>query len=88
MKHYFVKYGDFANSYHVCCCESTDAEVNVTLRNEGYERITRKEAEALCRRERERRRETPSCARYATAYIQEAYFGVDGWLVFRNPRGA
>lgn len=62
MKHYFVKYGDFANTYALRFSEDVkDAP--------GWERLTRKEAEALARRERQRRKEDPNFSGYADAEI-------------------
>jgi hypothetical protein len=82
MKNYFVKYGEFANVYTVASADKTNKEVIDLLLAEGYERITRKEAEALCRRERERR-QWESNGGYASAEIGEAYINTDGMLVVR-----
>ena len=49
MRKYFAKYGDFANTYSVCYTEN-EAEESQAI-EEGMERISRKDAVALCVRE-------------------------------------
>lgn len=70
MKKYFVKYGDFGNAYSLRWAEQGD---NIP---EGWEPITRKEAEKLARAERDRRKDNPAFSGYADRYI--APFEPDG----------
>lgn len=74
MRKYFVKYGDFANTYSVCYTENESEEVQAV--KQGMERISRKEAVALCARESTRRKENPAFASYASDVILP--FGYDG----------
>ena len=68
MKKYFVKHTlDFANTYDLVYTE-TEAEEALAA-SEGYERITRKAAEQLCRAERDREQYDPSFAGYASDVI-------------------
>lgn len=83
MKNYFVKNGEFANVYTVASVDKTNKEVINLLIAEGYERVTRKEAETLCRRERERRQWDRNFSGYANAEIGEAYINTAGMLVVR-----
>ena len=80
MRKYFVKYGDFANTYSVCYTEN-DAEEAQAI-EQGMEQISRKEAVELCVRESVRCKEDPSFSGYASEVILP--FGYDGdW---RNDR--
>ena len=80
MRKYFVKYGEFVNTYSVCYSENESEEAQAL--ELGMERITRKEAEMLCTRESERRKKNPTFAGYASDVILP--FGYDGdW---RNDR--
>ena len=80
MRKYFVKYGNFANTYSVCYTENESEEMQAIER--GMERISRKEAIELCSRESARRKEDPSFSGYAPIVITP--FGYDGdW---RNDR--
>ena len=65
MKRYFVKYGDFRNQYALRYIEGD------TAAPDGWERITRKEAKALAKAERDRRKENPAFSGYADAEITE-----------------
>ena len=67
MRHYFIMRGGFANVYALRYTETPEQDAEAT--QAGYERITRKEAEALARRERERRTFDPSFGGYADAQI-------------------
>lgn len=67
MKHYYIMRGPFSNVYALRYTETPEQEAEAT--RAGYERITRKEAEALARRERKRRTNNPSFAGYADAQI-------------------
>ena len=70
MKRYFVHYWkDFSNTYEVLWADSPEAEAALPA---GAERITRREAEELCRRERERRKYDAAFSGYATASIYPA----------------
>lgn len=76
--YYYVCYGDFRNTYTVC-----RAPYNVKL-PEKWERITRKEAERLCREERERREIDYNFAGYASSEIAD-YSEIEEWE--RQERG-
>ena len=67
MRKYFVKYGDFSNTYNIRYTE-TDCEETQAIA-QGMERISRKEAIKLCARESERRKENPAFAGYASDVI-------------------
>ncbi len=67
MRKYFVKYGDFANTYSVCYTEN-DAEEAQAI-EQGMEHITRKEAEQLCRNESARCKDNPGFSGYASEEI-------------------
>ena len=70
---YYVKRGDFRNQYSLVYTNSSISDEHAIA--DGYERITRKEAERLCVAERRRRKDDPSFAWYADAYIFP--YGVD-----------
>ena len=74
MRKYFVKYGDFRNTYAVCYVENESEEAQAI--EQGMERIPRKDAEKLCAREGERRKENPAFSGYASDVILP--FGYDG----------
>ena len=74
MKKYFVKYGNFANTYSVCYTENESEEAQAL--ELGMERISRKEAIELCARESARRNENPAFSGYASDVILP--FGYDG----------
>lgn len=74
MRKYFVKYGDFANTYGIYYTENDSEETQAIER--GMERITRKDAERLCMRESARRKEDPAFSGYASDVILP--FGYDG----------
>ncbi len=68
MKNYYVKYyKNFANTYTLAWAE-TQAQIE-QANNEGYEQITRKEAERLCVKEKEQRKDNPSFSGYADTVI-------------------
>lgn len=69
-KQYFVHYPrGFANEYSLYYAETP---ADLAALPKGAERITRREAFALCTRERRARNENPSFAGYADAYIYPA----------------
>ena len=74
MKKYFVEYGEFGNTYDVRYTENTAEEAEAI--GQGMERISRKEAEMLCARETERRKEDTAFSGYASDVILP--FGYDG----------
>ena len=77
MRKYFVKYGEFRNTYAVCYTENESEETQAI--EQGMERITRKEAEMLCAMESERRKEDTAFSGYASDVILP--FGYDGdWI--------
>lgn len=63
MKKYIIQYGEFSNTYALRYIESGE-EIP-----EGWERITKKEAVQLCRREIERREYNNAFSRYGDATI-------------------
>ena len=68
MNKYYIKYTkDFANTYALVYTETAAEEEKAAA--EGYQRITRKEAERLCRAERAREQYDPSFAGYASSEI-------------------
>lgn len=74
MKKYFVKYGEFRNTYDVRYTENTAEEAEAI--EQGMERISRKEAIELCTRESVRRKEDSAFSGYASDVILP--FGYDG----------
>lgn len=64
MRKFFVKYGDFGNTYGL---RYTDDGARPT--GDGWEQITQKEAEDLARAEVRRRKEDHSFSGYADSYI-------------------
>ena len=60
---YYIKRGDFFNTYSL---RYAPAEFPIP---EGYEQITRREAEAYARAEAQRRRDDANFAYYADAYV-------------------
>ena len=68
MRKYYVRYySDFANTYHLRYAETP--EQNALAISQGFERITLKDAIALCRRENFRRRYEPSSSGYGASVI-------------------
>ena len=67
MKKYFVSRGDFGNIYSLAYTETPNQEK--AAESLGFSRITRKEAESLCREERQRRKYDEAFAYYADSYI-------------------
>jgi len=69
MKHYLVNYWkDFGNTYTLAWTEAGSAEEQAAIEN-GWERITRKEAIRLCVEERERRRTDEAFSGYASEKV-------------------
>ena len=80
MRKYFVKYGEFTNTYCVRYTENESEEAQAI--EQGMERISRKEAIKLCTMESARRKENPAFSGYAPDVILP--FGYNGdW---RNDR--
>lgn len=73
MKHYYIKRGEFANVYTLEY--TTSAEQDAAAVAAGYERITRREAFALCARERDRRQYDGAFSGFADSQVWP--FGVD-----------
>ena len=68
MKTYYIKYPrDFANEYDLCYCETS--EERKKAEENGWERISRKDAINNCRMEERRRECDPSFAFYAPTQI-------------------
>lgn len=84
---YYVRWGGFGNVYDLMCIlgdhpaqHSVNELIHVPTCEpapEGWERITRKEAERLARVERRRRKEIPTSAYFADAYIYPGDY-IDG----------
>lgn len=73
MKKFFYKNtSGFANTYDLVYTETEKEEEKVIA--EGYERITRKEAERLCRAERDREQYEPSNSGYASSVILPVWY--------------
>lgn len=68
-KQYFVLYGDFANTYALFYAETP---ADVAALPAGAERITYRDAVALCKRERDARRYSPMSSGYADTHIYPA----------------
>ena len=66
-KYYISNCLGFANTYRICYAETP--EQNALAISQGFERITLKDAIALCRRENERRRYDRSVSGYGSAVI-------------------
>ena len=64
---YFIKRGNFRNEYLLLFTENADQSLD--LRNQGCERITRKEAVQFCIDERKRQRSNPDFSGYASASV-------------------
>lgn len=67
MKHYYIMRGPFSNVYALRYTVNSEQDAEAV--QSGYERITLKKAEALARRERERRKYEPMSSGYADAEI-------------------
>lgn len=76
MKKFYVWFGDFSNIYDLVWAETPEQVEEAE--NNGYERITRKEAENLCAEENRRRKENPSFSGYASNVIYPVEY-VDNW---------
>lgn len=92
MKHYYIKWYDFSNTYQMYYSE-TKLDEQVRLREfPDMEPISCKEAERLCIAERTRRRNDPAFSGYApTVILPFEYWNVSpanamamGWLVKRR----
>ncbi len=87
MKKFYACYGDFGNVYTLSYCENRE---DFAALPKGAERITRKEAIQLARREADRRRWEPSSAYYADADIMPAHnrytWGLEDFPLRRNGR--
>ena len=77
MKRYYVKYYlDFSNTYNLAYTE-TEAEEK-QAKEQGYEHITRKEAEHLCALENQRRKDDTAFSRFADNIIYPIGYDYDG----------
>lgn len=77
MKKYYVNYyRNFGNTYNLISVEQSDAADLAAFEkltaNADYERITLKEAKALCKAERERAKYDPDFSGYADSTIVPA----------------
>ncbi len=75
MKKYYVKYYGFSNVYDLAY--TTNNEQEKQAETEGYERITRKQAEKLISREKERRQYDQSFSGYAPIIIYPIDFNAE-----------
>lgn len=75
MKKYFVKYYGFSNVYDVVYSENKEQEKQAGKK--GYERITRKHAEKLISREKERRKYDQAFSGYAPILIYPIDFNAE-----------
>lgn len=85
MKHYLVNYWkDFGNTYTLAWVEAGSSEEKNAI-EDGWERITRKEAIRLCVEERERRRTDEAFSGYASdkvfalSVLEDEHDGDIGW---------
>ena len=82
MKRYYAKYYlDFSNTYNLAYAETESEEKQA--KEQGYERITRKEAEHLCALENQRRKDDPAFSHYADTVILPIGYD-DYWRNDRN----
>ena len=73
MKKYFKQnYLNFSNTYDLVYTETQEQEKQAITK--GYVRITRKEAERLCRAEIDRRKEDPAFSGYASTEILPIWY--------------
>ena len=77
MKKYYVNYyRNFGNTYNLISVEQSDAADLAAFKkltaSADYERITLKEAEALCKAERDRSKYDPAFSGYADSTIVPA----------------
>lgn len=94
MKKYFVKYYGYSNVYDLVYTQNEEQEKQAEKAN--YERISRKQAEKLCAREKDRREYDQAFSGYAPIKIvpidfdsekEDMYssrFTIDGYLVIRR----
>ena len=75
MKKYFVKYYGFSNVYDLVY--TTNKEQEKQAEKEDYERITRKQAEKLISREKERRQYDQAFSGYAPIIIYPIDFNAE-----------
>ena len=88
-KKYFVKYYGFHNCYDLVYTKSEKEAADAVAH--GFERISRKEAERLCRMERDRRKYDPAFSGYANDHIwpyaeeeelwESGRYDYDGYLI-------
>lgn len=82
MKKYYMKqYLNFRNAYNLAYAE-TPVEEKIAA-GEGYEQITRKQAEKLCAEEKERRKHDQSFSGFADNFILPIGYD-DYWPNDRN----
>ncbi len=85
MKHYYIHFpNNFRNQYALFSVEA-GSEQEQELKRRGFERITRKEAEAECRAEKARRKDDPYFSGYAPTKI-ESYDTIRGPWINCNER--
>ena len=69
-RRYFIKYwNNFSNTYHLCWTDKENEEKEML--DNGWKKITRKEAISNCVSERYRRKYDQACSRFADAYIYQ-----------------
>lgn len=73
-KYYYKNTEGFSNTYALTYTETAEEDAKVL--SEGYERITRKEAERLCKAEREREVYDSAFSGYADSVILPCWYPV------------
>jgi hypothetical protein len=89
MKHYWVKYYGFGNSYNLTY--TINAEQDAAMIEAGHERITRREAIRLCAAENYRRKHDSAFSGFADNLIYPIWFNpevhtikkTDGYIVVK-----
>ena len=85
MKKYYVHYYmDFSNAYNLAWA-GTPEQIK-PAEDRGYEQITRKEAEHLCAKEIEARRDDPAFSGFASTVILPIDFDYDRYGDWQNDR--
>lgn len=83
MKHYYIRYPrNFCNEYALYSVEAGSA-AETELKEKGFSRITRREAETKCREERDRRQYNRSFSGYAPSTI-ESYEEIKRYFTDRD----
>lgn len=88
MKKYYIRRTDFYNAYALCWAD----DAHPVPKDAEWERITRREAEQLCRAESDRRMWEPSSAYYAPDVVRPWWLlsgdlvpKGEGWFTMYHP---